>query len=63
MRKVPMNEYKELNKYFENIFLIDSLIETRVQTGFTRLLPYDPSKSSSIQSNYLQVILIGYLVL
>ena len=50
MRKVPMNEYKKFNKYFENIFLINSLIETRVQTGFTRLLPYDPSKSSSIQS-------------
>ena len=50
IRKLPMEKYGILNNYFENIFLVDSLIETRVQTGFTRMLPYDPSKESSIQT-------------
>lgn len=53
IRKLPMEKYGILNNYFENIFLVDSLIETRVQTGFTRMLPYDPSKESSIQTTSL----------
>ena len=53
IRKKPMNEYGALSKYFTNIFLIDSLIETRVQTGFTRMLPYDPAKNSNVQSTSL----------
>lgn len=54
IRKLPMEKYGILNNYFSNIFLIDSLIETRVQTGFTRMLPYDPSKESKIQSISLE---------
>ena len=54
IRKIDMIKYGKLNKYFSNIFLIDSLIETRVQTGFTRMLPYDPSKENNIQSNSLE---------
>jgi hypothetical protein len=54
MRKIPMNKYGILNDYFQNIFLIDSLIETRIQTGFTRMLPYDPAKEKeNVQSNSL----------
>ena len=49
MRKIPLNEYKDLKKYFSNILLVDSLIETKVQKGFTRVLPYDPNKQDSVQ--------------
>ncbi|MDC0937866.1 DUF1998 domain-containing protein [Pelagibacteraceae bacterium] len=49
IKKIPMENYGDLNKYFSNIFLIDSLVETRIQTGFTRSLPYDPSKDSNVQ--------------
>ena len=48
------SKYGKLKEYFRNIFLVDSLIETRVQTGFTRMLPYDPSKETNIQSNSLE---------
>ena len=54
IRKIDMIKYGKLKEYFSNIFLVDSLIETRVQTGFTRMLPYDPSKESNIQSNSLE---------
>jgi len=54
IRKIPMKEYGELNKYFSNIFLLDSLIETRIQTGFTRMLPYDPTKISNVQTTSLE---------
>lgn len=50
IRKIPMSKYGILNDYFSNIFLLDSLIETKVQLGFTRYFPYDPSKSSNVQS-------------
>ena len=53
IKKIPMVNYKELNKYFSNIFLLDSLIETRIQTGFTRLLPYDPSRPENVQRSSL----------
>ena len=50
IKKIPMIKYGSLTKYFSHIFLLDSLIETRVQTGFTRNLPYDPSKEPNVQS-------------
>ena len=49
IRKIPIEKYGNLNKYFSNILLIDSLVETKVQKGFTRVQPYDPNKKDCIQ--------------
>ena len=54
IRKIPMEEYGDLKNYFSNIFLVDSLIETRVQTGFTRMLPYDHNSTSNDQGPNIQ---------
>lgn len=45
-KKLPIQKYGVLADYFENIFLISRLLETRVQIGITRLLPYDEGMSS-----------------
>ena len=49
IRKIPIEKYGNLKKYFSNILLIDSLVETKVQKGFTRVQPYDPNKKDCIQ--------------
>lgn len=50
LKKIPIDEYGSLKKYFSNILLIEKLIETRVQRGFTRLNPYDgDGKNSNLQ--------------
>jgi len=49
-KQMSMNDYSSISDYFNNIFLIPRLIETRVQMGFTRLLPYDEGmKAENIQ--------------
>ncbi len=53
IKKIPMKDYGTLNNYFSNIFLLESLTETRVQTGFTRLLPYDTSRRDKVQLSSL----------
>ena len=51
LKKIPIDEYGSLKNYFSNIFLIEKLIETRVQRGFTRKKPYDgDSNKSNLQS-------------
>ena len=54
IKKIPMENYGKLNNYFSNIFLLESLTETRIQTGFTRLLPYDPSRNDKVQTPSLR---------
>jgi len=50
-KQMNMEDYDVISNFFENIFLISRLIETRVQMGFTRLLPYDDGmKAEYIQS-------------
>jgi hypothetical protein len=49
IRKIPMEKYQSLANYFSNIYLLDSLIETKVQIGFTRYFPYDPMKPENVQ--------------
>ena len=41
IKKKSIKEYGDLSKYFSNIFLVNRLTETRVQTGFTRSKPYE----------------------
>jgi hypothetical protein len=54
LKKIPIDQYGSLKKYFSNIFLIEKLIETRVQRGFTRLNPYDgDGKNSNLQPLFL----------
>jgi hypothetical protein len=57
MLKKQMNieEYDIISNFFENIFLISRLIETRVQMGFTRLLPYD----DGMKAEYIQSLSMG----
>ena len=50
IRKISMEKYKSLANYFSNIYLLDSLIETKVQVGFTRYFPYDPMKPENVQN-------------
>jgi hypothetical protein len=51
LKKIPIVEYGSLKNYFSNIFLIEKLIETRVQRGFTRKKPYDgDGNKSNLQS-------------
>jgi hypothetical protein len=47
LKKIPIVEYGSLKNYFSNIFLIEKLIETRVQRGFTRKKPYDGVSNKS----------------
>lgn len=50
-KQMNVEDYDVISNFFENIFLISRLIETRVQMGFTRLLPYDDGmKAEYIQS-------------
>lgn len=50
-KQMNLEDYNIISDFFENIFLISRLIETRVQMGFTRLLPYDEGmKAENIQS-------------
>lgn len=49
IEKFPIEKYGSLKNFFSDILLVKSLIETRVQTGFTRDMPYDPSREDSKQ--------------
>lgn len=49
IEKFPIEKYESLKNVFSDILLVKSLIETRVQTGFTRDMPYDPSREDSKQ--------------
>ena len=44
--KLDISEYKELENFFSDIILIDKLRETRVQTGFSRINPYEEGAGS-----------------
>ena len=44
--KIEISKYEELKQYFSNIILIDRLKETRVQTGFSRMNPYEEGSGS-----------------
>jgi len=44
--KRPIKDYDKLSDYFSNIFLINRLTETRVQTGFTRSKPHEEGSDS-----------------
>ena len=44
--KLDISEYKELESFFSDIILIDKLRETRVQTGFSRINPYEEGAGS-----------------
>jgi len=48
IKKKSIDEYKDLSKYFSNIFLINRLTETRVQTGFTRSKPFEEGSDNKI---------------
>lgn len=53
-RKCPIDEYEEVvQKYFEQVTLVERLAETRVLTGFSRIIPQVSAKLSRTKVGWL----------
>jgi hypothetical protein len=48
--EIDISEYQELKKFFSRIILVDKLRETRVQTGLSRINPFEEGSATMKQT-------------